>query len=88
MMKTKTPHIHQRLIEDAASAVVAVADDSGDSLVAVIAAMERFIVEKTKVGDAGDGSQLPKGRRGYTLIDGRLVEVRPSTAHTPEVIDR
>lgn len=61
---------HQHLIEEAAAQIVAIADDSGQSLVDVIAAMERFIVEKTKVG-----SPVPPDRRRYTLVDGRLVEV-------------
>ncbi len=78
---------HQSWIKNAAIEVIAVADDSGESLIAVIAAMERYIVEQTKVGDAGDGSQLPPGRRGYTLIDGRLVEVGPSAGQPPEVVD-
>jgi S-adenosylhomocysteine hydrolase len=75
------------MIEEAAGYVVAVADDSGESLIVVIAKMERYIVEKTKVGDAGDGSQLPPGRRGYTLIDGRLVEVGPSAGCPPTVVN-
>lgn len=65
------------MIEDAALTVLAVADDSGVSLVEVIAALERHLVKETKVGDAGDGSVWPAGRRGYTLVSGRLVEVGP-----------
>jgi S-adenosylhomocysteine hydrolase len=75
------------MIEDAAAKVIAVADDSGMSLIDVIAEMERYIVQETKVGDAGDGSQVPPGRRGYTLIDGRLVEVGPAAGRPPEIID-
>ena len=78
---------HQSWIKNAAIEVIAVADDSGQSLIAVIAAMERYIVEETKVGDAGDGSQVRPGRRGYTLIEGRLVEVGPAAGRDPEVVD-
>ena len=65
---------HRRFISDAASAVIAVADDLGVSLVDVIAEMERFIVEETKVGDAAV-VPVDEGQRGYTLKDGRLVEI-------------
>jgi hypothetical protein len=65
------------MIEDAALTLLAVADDSGQGLIDVIAEAERFLVEETKVGDAR-AVKIPKGRRGYTLIDGRLVEVTPS----------
>lgn len=64
---------HRRLIEEAAANLVAVADDSGESLVSVIAAMERHIVEATKVGDARV-DEIHPGRRGYTLREDRLVE--------------
>lgn len=80
--------LHQSWIRNAAIEVIAVADDSGESLVDVIAAMERYIIEKTKVSDAGDGSQVRPGRRGYTLVDGRLVEVGPAASRrskTPSV---
>jgi hypothetical protein len=83
-MKTRTPHIHQRLIEEAAASVIAVADDSGESLVSVIAAMEKYIVEKTKVGDAGAEGTVPTGRRGYTLVNGRLVEVGLAAGRPPK----
>lgn len=62
------------MIEDAALTLLAVADDSGQSLIDVIAEAERFLVEETKVGDAR-AIKIPKGRRGYTLIDGRLKAV-------------
>jgi hypothetical protein len=78
---------HQKWIETAAMEVIATADDSGESLVTVIAAMEKYIVEQTKVGDAGDGSSVRPGRRGYTLIDGRLVEVGPAAGRPPEKVD-
>lgn len=78
---------HQSWIQNAAIEVIAVADDSGESLITVIAAMEKYIVEQTKVGDAGDGSSVRPGRRGYTLIDGRLVEVGPAAGRPPEKVD-
>jgi hypothetical protein len=67
---------HQKMLQEAAALLVAIADDSGESLVDVVAATEQFIAEKTKVGDA---AKLPalEGRRGYTLVNGRLVELRP-----------
>jgi hypothetical protein len=73
---------HQRLIVEAARAVIAVADDSGTSLVDVISELERYIVQETKVGDAGSDPHVPLGRRSYTLVQGRLVEVEP------QVVDR
>ena len=69
---------HKDWIKNAALEVIAVADDSGQSLVDVIAEMERYIIEETKVSDAGDGSRVRPGRRGYTLVKGRLVEVGSS----------
>jgi predicted metal-dependent enzyme (double-stranded beta helix superfamily) len=65
---------HRRMIAEAASLLVAVADDSGTSLVDVIADLERHVVQETKVGDA-EHAPLPPGRRGYTLVAGRLVEL-------------
>ena len=66
---------HAKLVADAAGAMIALADDTGRSLIDVLADVERFIVEKTKVGDAAREGVEP-GQRGYTLRDGRLVEVR------------
>ncbi len=65
---------HQDMVEKAASLLLAVADDSGESLVDVFAEAERILVEETKVGDATKIDVGP-GRRGYTLVGGRLVEV-------------
>lgn len=65
---------HKDMIINAANSVVGVADDLGMNLIDVIAEMERYIVEKTKVGDATKIDIL-EGRRGYTLKDGRLVQV-------------
>lgn len=67
---------HKKMLRQAVDLLVAVADDSGESLVDVIAEAERVIVEETKVGDACVEGVGP-GRRGYTLIDGRLHEVTP-----------
>jgi hypothetical protein len=67
---------HQRMIEDAASKLIAVADDSGTCLVEVIGRMERFIVNGTKVGDA-KLVPVDADRYGYTLQDGRLVRFGP-----------
>lgn len=66
---------HHQQIRDAAAALIGVADDTGASLVDVIAEAERFIVEETKVGDARKNPPGP-GRRGYTLIAGRLAELQ------------
>lgn len=57
------------LIKEAAEALIAAADDSGESLVDVIAETERYIVVETKVG-----GPVPEGRRGYELVNGRLRE--------------
>ena len=65
---------HRKLIENAASQLIAVADESGVSLINIIIEMERFIVQGTKVGDAV-AVPVSEGRRGYTLIDGRLAEL-------------
>lgn len=62
------------MIREAAGILIAVADDTGTSLVDVIAEAERFIVEETKVGD-GTKQRVGRGRRGYTLVKGRLVEL-------------
>ena len=70
---------HHRMIKDAAAHVIAAADDSSTSLVDVISEMERYIVHETKVGDAAK-IDLPQGRRGYTLRDGRLVELSSPVA--------
>jgi len=78
---------HRHMIEEAAGLVIAVADDSGVSLVDVIAELERFVVQDTKVSDAGNGSDVPPDRRGYTLVAGRLVEVGPAAGKPPEVVD-
>lgn len=78
--------LHRGWIKKAALEVIAVADDSGQSLVTVIAEMERYIIEETKVGDAGDGRSVAKGRRGYTLVGGRLVEVGPSAGRKSTVV--
>jgi hypothetical protein len=78
---------HREWIKNAAAEVIAVADDSGISLVDVIAELERFIIHETKVGDAGDGSDVRPGRRGYTLREGRLVEVGPSAGKPPVIVD-
>lgn len=59
---------HKSMLRDAADALIAVADDSGTSLVDVLAEVERYAIEETKVG--GDA---PPGRRGYRLVP-RLVE--------------
>lgn len=73
---------HRAMIIEAAALLIAVADDSGTSLIDVIAEAERFIVEETKVGDAAkDGpakEALLPGRVGYTLINGRLTQIYPS----------
>ena len=61
------------MIQDAAAALIAVADDSGTSLIDVISYMEHYIVNETKVDDGRNG--CGPGRRGYTLLGGRLVEV-------------
>ena len=74
------------MIEDAAARIIAVADDSGVSLIDVLAELERFVVQETKVSDAGDGRNVEPGRRGYTLVGGRLVEVGPSAGKPPEVV--
>ena len=67
------PRYHE-WVETAATSLIAVADEFGISLVDVIAETERYIIEKTKVGDAA-GKSVEPGRRGYTLRNGRLVEV-------------
>lgn len=87
-MGTKFIDRHQRMIADAAGLVIAVADDSSTSLIDVIAEMERVIVEDSKVGDSANG-EVPADRTGYTLKDGRLVEVQasrsePTPAPTPD----
>lgn len=67
------PGDHQKAITHAADIVVGIADDCGHNLVDVIAAMERYIVEETKVGDAATWDEgVPGGVNGYTLVDGRL----------------
>lgn len=66
---------HQKMIEDAAAKLIAVADDSGECLVSVIADMERYMVWETKVG-----SPVPPGRRGYRLQGGRIVPCNDSEA--------
>jgi len=63
---------HQRVVENAAGLLIAVADDSGTCLVEVISRMERYGVEETKVRDASL-KPVPPDRNGYTLKDGRLV---------------
>jgi len=68
---------HRKMISEAAGLVVGVADDSGASLIDVIAEVERYIIEKTKVGDATEQTP-PPDRRGYTLVNGRLVETSPA----------
>jgi hypothetical protein len=66
---------HREDLKTADDSLVGVADDVGLSLVDVIAAMEHYIVEETKVGD-GALVPVPPGRRGYTLNRvGRLVEL-------------
>ena len=67
---------HRCAIIDAASRLIGVADDTGVSLVDVIGEMERFVVHGIKVGDAA-AKPVPTGRRGYTIVRGRLVEVTP-----------
>ena len=52
MHATSSIEIRSPSIADAALSAIAVADDSGHSLLDVIAEMERFIVKDTKVGDA------------------------------------
>lgn len=76
---------HRKMIEDAAAALIAVADDSGECLVSVIADMERYMVHETKVG-----SPAPPGRRGYRLQGGRIVPCNDSEALKlmQSVIDR
>jgi len=64
---------HEEMIAEAASLLIAVADDSGKSLVDVIANMERYILKETKVGGNG-----VRGRRRYAQAYGRLVEVDQS----------
>lgn len=59
---------HKSMLRDAADTLIAVADDSGTSLVDVLAEVERYVIEETKVG--GDP---PRGRRAYRLVP-RLVE--------------
>ncbi len=71
-MKLETRH--REWIEEAAVNVIAVADSLCIDLVDVIAEMERYIIQETKVGDA-EAVEIPAGRRGYTLRDGRLVTV-------------
>jgi len=78
---------HHHMIEEAAGLVLAVADDSGISLIDVISEMERYLVQETKVGDAGSGHQVPPGRRGYTLIGGRLIEVGPAAGQPPKLVN-
>lgn len=74
------PERHRQSIQDAAAIVVAVADDLALDLVDVIAEMERYIVQETKVGDAA-ATPLEPGRRGYTLdLNGRLVTYDTSPA--------
>jgi len=64
---------HREWIRSAAENLIAVADDTGTSLVEVVAEMERHVVQNTKVGDA-TRDPIPPGRRGYTLQGGRLIE--------------
>ncbi len=72
---------HRKLIEDAAASLIAVADDVAIDLITLIAEMERYIVEETKVGNAARDPQVQAdireyGRYGYTLNEkGRLVRV-------------
>ena len=66
---------HQQMIRDAAALAIAVADDSGESLVNVLKEMERYIIEETKVGGTA-----PPGRREYALVGGRILELNRETA--------
>lgn len=59
---------HKSMLRDAADTLIAVADDSGTSLVDVIAEVERYAIEETKVG-----KPAPSGRRRYRLVP-RLTE--------------
>lgn len=63
---------HMGWVRDAGSMLIAAADETGTDLVEVIATMERWIIEHTKVGDAAK-VKVPPGRRGYTLRNGRMV---------------
>ena len=86
MLELRQSERHQAMVIDAALGLIAVADDLAIDLVDVVAAMERYIVENTKVGDAMvDG--IADGRRGYTLKDGRLVSMGrgPLPASRPRV---
>ena len=58
--------VYAQWVHDAAGILIGQADNSGCSLVDVIATVEQFIVEQTKVGDALVNDVEP-GRRGYTL---------------------
>jgi len=70
------PDRDKEWIKEAASLLIAAADEYGRDLVEVIAEMERYIVEGTKVGDAKK-EKIPPHRRGYTLNkNGRLVTVQ------------
>lgn len=68
------PERHKQSIKKAANGLIGVADDMGIDLVEVLAEMERFIIEETKVGDATTFPILP-GRNGYTLSNGRLIKI-------------
>jgi len=60
----------RRLISDAAASVIAVADNYGICLLDILAELERYIVQETKVGDARGSDR--SDRRRYTLAP-RLV---------------
>lgn len=73
-VKLDLPERHKQGIKKTACVLVGIADDTGTDLLEVIAEMERFIIEETKVGDAL-GRPVKSGRNGYTLKNGRLTKV-------------
>lgn len=68
------PPRHERALKTAAANIIGIGDDMGIDLVEVLAAVEQYIIEQTKVGNAEtDDEPVPAHRLGYTLREGRMV---------------